>query len=424
FKSDEPTAEIVAVTNDATASFTIDAVTSANGAAQNIVVSADGETATKTVKIILKSADDQEVIYDLSITYTKPIAPITDKIIIHAESKYKYIHYWGNAKGTKELTAENSSWNTITLDGITSTDLLLSTSDITKNDWSGKTTDMEIKSAGEWWYKGGKWYDHNPEDSQAPTVVWTTPANGDNLSDIETLTVNATDDVGIDKIEFYCDSKLVGTITSGMSCSWDSANVANGTHKLKAVAYDKAGNKAETEEISVTTQNANKAPVANAGKDKTGMETVALTFDASQSTDNGTIKSYAWDFGDGIKSTEKTTTHTYSTAGTYIVTLTVTDEEGLSGTTTIKVTINKKGSFVHRDFREENIYFMMTDRFCDGDKTNNNIWGDEYLPGGEGCLSVDRETCGITPRYQKITVEADLFNVKTGKVEHKKFELT
>ena len=47
-----------------------------------------------------------------------------------------------------------------------------------------------------------------------------------------------------------------------------------------------------------------------------------------------------------------------------------------------------------------------------------------YLPGGEGCLSVDRETCGITPRYQKITVEADLFNVKTGKVEHKKFELT
>ena len=46
-----------------------------------------------------------------------------------------------------------------------------------------------------------------------------------------------------------------------------------------------------------------------------------------------------------------------------------------------------------------------------------------YLPGGEGCLSVDRETCGITPRYERITVEADLYNVKNGKVEHKKFEL-
>ena len=47
-----------------------------------------------------------------------------------------------------------------------------------------------------------------------------------------------------------------------------------------------------------------------------------------------------------------------------------------------------------------------------------------YLPGGEGCLSVDRETCGITPRYERITVAADLLNVKNGKVEHKKFELT
>lgn len=29
-----------------------------------------------------------------------------------------------------------------------------------------------------------------------------------------------------------------------------------------------------------------------------------------------------------------------------------------------------------------------------------------YLPGGEGCLSVDRETNGITPRYNKIKIEA------------------
>jgi hypothetical protein len=36
-----------------------------------------------------------------------------------------------------------------------------------------------------------------------------------------------------------------------------------------------------------------------------------------------------------------------------------------------------------RDFREENVYFMMTDRFADGNTANNNLWGDEYLPGGE-----------------------------------------
>ena len=34
-----------------------------------------------------------------------------------------------------------------------------------------------------------------------------------------------------------------------------------------------------------------------------------------------------------------------------------------------------------RDFRDETIYFVMTDRFVDGDPGNNNIYGDEYKPG-------------------------------------------
>ena len=46
-----------------------------------------------------------------------------------------------------------------------------------------------------------------------------------------------------------------------------------------------------------------------------------------------------------------------------------------------------------------------------------------YLPGGEGCLSVDRETCGITPRHKRITVEAYLYNLQTSTVEFKRFEL-
>lgn len=33
------------------------------------------------------------------------------------------------------------------------------------------------------------------------------------------------------------------------------------------------------------------------------------------------------------------------------------------------------------DFRDETIYLVITDRFVDGDKSNNNIYGDEYIPG-------------------------------------------
>ena len=46
-----------------------------------------------------------------------------------------------------------------------------------------------------------------------------------------------------------------------------------------------------------------------------------------------------------------------------------------------------------------------------------------YLPGGEGCLSVDRETCDVTPRHKYITIEADFYIPKTKKLEHKKINL-
>jgi YVTN family beta-propeller protein len=58
-----------------------------------------------------------------------------------------------------------------------------------------------------------------------------------------------------------------------------------------------------------------------------------LTFHGSASKDpDGTIATYAWDFGDGkhAKGPEATRTHTYRRPGTYTVTLTVTDDEGCS----------------------------------------------------------------------------------------------
>ena len=65
-----------------------------------------------------------------------------------------------------------------------------------------------------------------------------------------------------------------------------------------------------------------------------GTAPLAVAFDASGSTDDGVITSYAWDFGDGNTGSGVTTSHTFSLPGSYTVALTVTDDEGLDDTAT------------------------------------------------------------------------------------------
>lgn len=66
-------------------------------------------------------------------------------------------------------------------------------------------------------------------------------------------------------------------------------------------------------------------------KPTSGNPPLTVAFDASDSTDDRGIASYKWDFGDGTTSTAIATTHTYENAGTFIVTLTVTDLFGNKG---------------------------------------------------------------------------------------------
>lgn len=78
-----------------------------------------------------------------------------------------------------------------------------------------------------------------------------------------------------------------------------------------------------------------------------GNAPLTVTFDGSQSSDpEGPVSTYTWDFGDGTGGSGVNVSHTYSTAGSYVAKLTVTDSAGQSGTaqTTINVTSGDSGN--------------------------------------------------------------------------------
>ncbi len=72
----------------------------------------------------------------------------------------------------------------------------------------------------------------------------------------------------------------------------------------------------------------------------TALTGVQITFNATTSSDiDGTVVSYAWDFGDGSGGSGAVVTHSFSVAGSYTVTLIVTDNGGLTNSKTSALTI-------------------------------------------------------------------------------------
>ncbi len=73
------------------------------------------------------------------------------------------------------------------------------------------------------------------------------------------------------------------------------------------------------------------------------VENKTVMFNATSSHDSdGTTVSYEWDFGDGTNGTGMIINHTYSSAGNYLVSLAVTDDDGATNTTSKTIKIPEK----------------------------------------------------------------------------------
>ncbi len=90
-------------------------------------------------------------------------------------------------------------------------------------------------------------------DGVAPTAAITTPTNGATVSGTVAIAANASDDIGLDHVEFLLDGALLGSdATAPYAYSWNSATASNGAHALQARAIDLAGNTGSSAAVNVT----------------------------------------------------------------------------------------------------------------------------------------------------------------------------
>jgi PKD repeat protein len=188
----------------------------------------------------------------------------------------------------------------------------------------------------------------NPVRIISLTSNTTITATYDLATENYTLTVNSLPIVGVNftvgsttYVTNQSVSLLEGPHTVTMPSTWmngtDQYNFVewedNSTNPQRAILLTSNKTITATYELALT-------PVASfmfSPVEPIVAETV--TFNASASADSdGTIVSYAWDFGDGDSGSGAIVEHVYTAAGTYTVTLTVTDNDGLTHTITKTIT--------------------------------------------------------------------------------------
>jgi PKD repeat protein len=150
-----------------------------------------------------------------------------------------------------------------------------------------------------------------------------------------TLTSTSTDDDGA----IASTTWDFGDSTAGSGSTTQHTYAHGGTYPVTVTVTDnRGGTSTVTNNVTVEDPPPNVLPTASFNASAL-FHTASLT---STSTDSdGTIVTSAWTFGDGTQGTGPTVQHTYSQAGTYNVTLAVTDDRGDTVTTNKNVVVTE-----------------------------------------------------------------------------------
>ncbi|HTD29826.1 MAG TPA: PKD domain-containing protein [Xanthomonadaceae bacterium] len=167
-----------------------------------------------------------------------------------------------------------------------------------------------------------------------PTANWTDTTSGLTA----TFTDSSTDSGGTISSHAW----TFGDGSTSTATSPSHAYAAAGTYSVTETVTDSVSGKTSAKTANVTVATAGGTPTANFTDTTSGL---TATFTNSSTDSGGTIGTYAWTFGDGSTSASASPSHTYAAAGTYSVTLTVTDSvDGKTSAKTASVTVSSGGT--------------------------------------------------------------------------------
>lgn len=148
--------------------------------------------------------------------------------------------------------------------------------------------------------------------------------------------MESSDNVGIVNYTWtFDDGGPVVLYGGAVTYTFDEA----GEYTITLTVVDEAGN-SDTDEVTITVLDT-EAPVADAGVDRSVYVGESVTFSGSGSSDNVGVVNYTWTFEDGgpVVLYGPAPSYAFETAGTFIVTLTVSDAAGNTDSDTMTVTV-------------------------------------------------------------------------------------
>lgn len=192
-------------------------------------------------------------------------------------------------------------------------------------------------------------------DTTAPTVSISSPSSGSSQSGTISVAATASDNIGVAGVQFLLDGASLGSedTSSPYGISWDTTNVANGTHTLSARVRDAAGNQTTSSAVSVTLSNAvvvadTTAPVVSLSAPAIGASvsgTITITASAS---DNVGVTSVTFIADGGTLATVSSAPYSttwdtvrFTSNGTHVLSAIAHDAAGnVTTSSSVNITVN------------------------------------------------------------------------------------